>query len=305
MSGGGSKGAYEVGGLYGIIKNAPAGSVQWDVVTGVSAGSLNTAIVTGFAKGDEDKMVEYASELFTNTGNDDAYKQWAWGGMARGLTDKSGLMDNSPAYDLVQRVVDELGTCKRQWTVSSVDVNDGSYHLMDDTLPRSEHTRAFLASTLIPAVFPTDTWDGHTLMDGGAVWNVNLVSAIHKCRNQVDSDKQITIDIVVCGYGGIDGSWEFKDDTLNNYMRNKQINEYHSSISDVAHFKGAFPDVNFRYFLAPSQALAGGLGILDFSNTTSTWPMQMIGRTDGENAVKAGEGAMFAKFEEWNNSSEL
>ena len=92
---------------------------------------------------------------------------------------------------------------------------------------------------------------------------------------------------------------------LSNWMRNKQINEFHSSVSDVAHFKMAFPDVNFRYFLAPTQALAGGLGILDFSNTTSTWPMQMIGRNDGENAVKAGEGFLFSKIDEWMNSEDL
>jgi predicted acylesterase/phospholipase RssA len=53
---------------------------------------------------------------------------------------------------------------------------------MDETLPRSEHTRAFMASTLIPAVFPTDHWGEATLMDGGTVWNSNLVSAVHRCR---------------------------------------------------------------------------------------------------------------------------
>lgn len=188
MSGGGSKGAYEVGGLWGLIKNAPAGSIQWDVVTGVSAGALNTAIVTGFEKGKEEEMVEFASNLFTNTGNDDAYQQWSWGGMVRALTDKGGLLDNQPEYELVERIVDQLGTCKRKWTVSTVDVDDGSYHLLNSSLPRSEHARAFVASTLIPAVFEPDNWGANLLMDGGAVWNTSLVSAIHQCRDQVDSD---------------------------------------------------------------------------------------------------------------------
>jgi len=102
MSGGGSKGAYEIGGLHGLVNNAPTNDhFDWDVVTGVSAGSLNTAIVTGFAKGDEMSMVEYASNLFANTANEDAYKNWKFGGMIRGLTDKTGLLDNSPAYNLV------------------------------------------------------------------------------------------------------------------------------------------------------------------------------------------------------------
>jgi predicted acylesterase/phospholipase RssA len=72
MSGGGSKGAYEIGGLWGLVKSSNS-SLQWDVVTGVSAGSLNTAIVTGFARGDETNMVEYASDLFANTQNSNAY----------------------------------------------------------------------------------------------------------------------------------------------------------------------------------------------------------------------------------------
>jgi hypothetical protein len=33
--------------------------------------------------------------------------------------------------------------------------------------------------------------------------------------------------------------------------------------------------------------------------------MQMIGRTDGENAVKAGEGFLFSKFDEWLQSPDL
>ena len=33
--------------------------------------------------------------------------------------------------------------------------------------------------------------------------------------------------------------------------------------------------------------------------------MQMIGRLDGENAIKDGEGFMFGKMAEWGNSPEL
>ena len=40
--------------------------------------------------------------------------------------------------------------------------------------------------------------------------------------------------------------------------------------------------------------------MLDANNATSTFPMQMQGRLDGENAVKLGEGFMFKKFLEWD-----
>ena len=45
--------------------------------------------------------------------------------------------------------------------------------------------------------------------------------------------------------------------------------------------------------------MAGALGILDFNNSTMTWPMQMVGRLDGENAIKNGDGYMFDKLFEW------
>ena len=74
MSGGGSKGSYEAGVLWGLIHNDTSGAdYKWDIVTGVSAGSLNTAMVTGFEKGDEVNMVNYMSNMWATTGNSDAY----------------------------------------------------------------------------------------------------------------------------------------------------------------------------------------------------------------------------------------
>ena len=55
----------------------------------------------------------------------------------------------------------------------------------------------------------------------------------------------------------------------------------------------AYPKINFRHYITSSEPLAGARGILDFNNATMSWPMQMIGRLDGENAVKDGDGFMF------------
>ena len=36
-----------------------------------------------------------------------------------------------------------------------------------------------------------------------------------------------------------------------------------------------------------------------------TYPMQMLGRLDGENAIKTGEGFYFKAMDEWRDSPEL
>jgi len=43
MSGGGNKGSYEAGVVYGLTHLLPASDVTYDVVSGVSAGAMNAA----------------------------------------------------------------------------------------------------------------------------------------------------------------------------------------------------------------------------------------------------------------------
>ena len=90
-----------------------------------------------------------------------------------------------------------------------------------------------------------------------------------------------------------------------NYLRSNEIREFHSNVGDIATFQEAYPNITFRHYIQPSKPLASGLGMLDFTNNTNTWPMQAVGRVDGENAVAQGEGFMFAKMKEWNHSPEL
>lgn len=85
-------------------------------------------------------------------------------------------------------------------------------------------------------------------MDGGTVYNTNLVSAVQRCREMVDDDSEITIDIIICGGGTID-DWEDQSNAVSNYLRYKDIKSYHNKIEDVYNFKQAFPKVNFRYYL--------------------------------------------------------
>ena len=65
----------------------------------------------------------------------------------------------------------------------------------------------------------------------------------------------------------------------------------------------AFPKVNFRHYIAPTQSL-GTLSIMDGTNKTCTWPMQQIGRIDGADAITK-EGWLTGKIREYNGSDDL
>jgi hypothetical protein len=198
---------------------------------------------------------------------------------------------------------------KRKITVSCADVNSGNYITFDET--HENYAKMVVSSASIPFAFPHQIWEGElpdgsnvVCMDGGTVYNTNLVSAVNKCRETVDDDSEITLDIVICDSAEID-TWEDEGNAINNFLRYRSIKEYHGKVADIYNFKMAYPKVNFRYYLEPSTPLPGGLAILNFNNQTSTFPMQMMGRLDGENAIKQGEGFMFGKMEEYRESPEL
>jgi hypothetical protein len=75
-------------------------------------------------------------------------------------------------------------------------------------------------------------------------------------------------------------------------------------MADILEFKQAFPKVQFRYFVEPSTPLVGALKLIDASNST-TYPMQMQGRSDGAAVRNAGEGYFFDKMGEYSQSTEL
>jgi predicted acylesterase/phospholipase RssA len=67
-------------------------------------------------------------------------------------------------------------------TASSVNMNDGKYIVYDEKVDKSLMSRVILASAAIPFVFPNVQIDKKVLMDGGAVWNMNFINAVEKCK---------------------------------------------------------------------------------------------------------------------------
>ena len=48
----------------------------------------------------------------------------------------------------------------------------------------------------MPFIFPPVELEDKLLMDGGVAWNLDIASAINKCRSLVDSDSKIYLDVI-------------------------------------------------------------------------------------------------------------
>jgi hypothetical protein len=110
-------------------------------------------------------------------------------------------------------------------------------------------------------------------MDGGTVWNTNIVSAVNRCR-ETHGDADIIVDIVVCSTKTLPKIGD-TGKTLENYLRFKDIKDFYTGMNDIVEVMEAYPTIKFRYCLFPSKPLVSGLDIIKVDNSTVTWPMQI------------------------------
>lgn len=155
VSGGGSKGAYEVGAINAIYRNLKAPDNQYDVISGVSVGSINALGYSQFAKGDEENAAIFMRNLWKNLTNDDVWKWWSTLNKAEGLN-KEGLLDNSPLYNYMLNLKKKNGPLKKALMVSAVDANSGNYIPFDLSEKFSDEYQvsAVIGSASMPFVFP-------------------------------------------------------------------------------------------------------------------------------------------------------
>lgn len=242
-------------------------------------------------------MSEWLETTWLSLNNSAVYVDWP-GGFAQGLTTESGIYDNTPLLNLVTGFFTQFKTLKRKTVVSSVDVNTGEYVVFDDSHPYEDLPYLTVASASIPFIFPHRHYGNHILMDGGTVWNTNLVSAVDKCKELGHEDSDIILDIVMCGSPSIDPTTS-TGNAISNFLRYYNIDSYYSGINDVLEFKKTRPNVQYRYLVMPSKPIGGGLDMLNFS-PANTKPLIELGKADAANAINLGNGESFKLLERYN-----
>eukprot|EP00349_Pseudokeronopsis_sp_Brazil_P011324 CAMPEP_0202977544 /NCGR_PEP_ID=MMETSP1396-20130829/84304_1 /ASSEMBLY_ACC=CAM_ASM_000872 /TAXON_ID= /ORGANISM="Pseudokeronopsis sp., Strain Brazil" /LENGTH=353 /DNA_ID=CAMNT_0049716299 /DNA_START=66 /DNA_END=1127 /DNA_ORIENTATION=- len=112
--------------------------------------------------------------------------------------------------------------------------------------------------------FPPKHLDEMVLMDGGTVWNTNFEVPIKRCLELVDGPEQIVVDIAICQHAELSETYS-GDSTIDNILRQHEIKSYYKTLEDLYEFSEANPEVNFRYVFVPSEAIPGGVHMLNFN----------------------------------------
>jgi predicted patatin/cPLA2 family phospholipase len=84
--------------------------------------------------------------------------------------------------------------------VSTVDANTGNYDSFTEVETSiDEIAYSVVASASIPVLFPPSKhFKGKVYVDGGTGYGVDLVNAVARCREIVDDDSKIILDVILC-----------------------------------------------------------------------------------------------------------
>lgn len=112
-------------------------------------------------------------------------------------------------------------------------------------------------------------------MDGGTAYNVNIEAAISQCRELVDDDSQIIMDMYICD--APDDPKEVEPTKYTHsydlFHRSRQIHKYYNGIDSTAQMMRANPHVQYRYIIGQHTGVRSGLGEIKFDDEV-TWPLQ-------------------------------
>lgn len=182
LSGGGSKGSYQVGALLHLLGNL---KIKYDILCGVSVGAINSAYLAMFKHGEEKKSIESLQEMWLKINSSSIYQRHFPFGRWHALWKKS-FYDSTPLHNLIKNNIDlnKIRQSNKTVTAGTVSLTSGKYTIFDqssDYFIDSVIASASFPGMLAPVKFLDQLWT-----DGGVKELSPIKKAIELGANTID-----------------------------------------------------------------------------------------------------------------------
>lgn len=194
LSGGGSRGAYQVGVLKHLLGDL---HTQYDMICGISVGSINAAGLAMFPHGQEKECIQWIEDLWRNLKTSDIYQYWLnlpgpakYVGYLFSLW-KPSVYDSTPLKKLIYKYYDseKIKKSGKKLRIGAVSLSSGEYKTFTEN---SEFMiEAILGSSAFPGAFLPIKIENELYLDGGIKEICNL--------NQAFKEGAFSIDVIICG----------------------------------------------------------------------------------------------------------
>jgi NTE family protein len=199
LSGGGSKGAYEVGALKYLMSDLKN---TYDIFAGVSVGAINAAFLAQYGMLQPGVGIRNLEALWDGMDQSKVYRHW-WLPYVAALW-KPSLYDSSPMQKLVRAQISQqrIQNSGKKLRIGATGLDAGEYRIFDETY--ADIPAAVMASSAFPGMLTPVELEGQLWTDGGVKSTTPLKAAIDAGAT--------SIDVVLCSPEG-DASTAFATKT--------------------------------------------------------------------------------------------
>lgn len=182
LSGGGSKGAYQVGALNYLLKE---NNVYYDILCGVSVGAINCGFLAQYTSEEERNGIEELTDLWLELNTSKIYKRWFPFGGWHGIWEKS-FYDSSPLIHLIEKTInlEKIRATGRKVNAGTISLSSGKYTVF--TQDDDDFVKAIMASASFPGMFAPIKIRDQWWSDGGVKQITPVKTAIELGATQVD-----------------------------------------------------------------------------------------------------------------------
>lgn len=182
LSGGGAKGAFQVGVLRKWLGEEKQ---EYDILCGVSVGALNTAFLAMFGVGLAGTSYTGLKQLWDGICTASIYRKWPFWGEVAALW-KPAVYDSSPLQTLVRTRLDveRVRSSGKKLRVGAVDLESGDYRTFGEDYRHIQE--AVIASSAFPAMLLPAWLEGSRWTDGGVRTVTPLRAAVELGATEID-----------------------------------------------------------------------------------------------------------------------
>lgn len=241
LSGGGSKGAFQIGVLKRWMGDE---GLDYDIMCGVSVGALNIAGLSHSPYGEPQAAIKWLEDFWMKhvTGTESIYKRWFPFGRLHSLWEKS-VYNSRPLMKLVREHLDlsKVKTSGRRLAVGAVCLNTGEHAFGTEEDPN--FAEWVLASSSFPVFLTPIEIDGKLWSDGGIVNITPLAKAIEMGATE--------IDVIICSDPWLDNKWNVAKQSAvpNQIIRTLSLMSDQIAKNDIelTGLKNELADINENY----------------------------------------------------------
>eukprot|EP00347_Sterkiella_histriomuscorum_P000862 403374237 len=256
-------GPHQAGVMSHYIQMMAQKNLTYNTVSGVGVGALNAYLYSLYQQGEETKLIQDLQSFWHNISSQSHYSIRG-DGFIYGLFFEDSLYESSNLNQILQKNLKNQ-TKAKGLSIGITNVLNGMFKVFDEETSYSDMMKVIQASITYVGIGPMVDAFQALWFTGSTIYELDINSAIIKCKNLGYSENNTVIDVILSAYPMLSHEAANLNNGFKNIGRTIQLQAQYEKLFGVIRTKLAHPLVNIRYISGPTEEVASKNFPFDYS----------------------------------------